>query len=272
MFSAWISAASSADPDFYFGLEVIADTFPDARVLATPTVIDHIQHSYESKLKAWSMLGSNLPTRLVEMTPFTDDAILVDGERLELRRPRRHLRRRRRERRRPRSVHRHPPCDGQRARRPRRTSFRRPRRTHRPLRTVRRHRQGPRRRRILTGRQLPSSQRSDRRSVSDRGPGHTHGCTSSGVLGARPEHRPRRLTRGDQQAHRTSVPNPSIRARWPRTRARDRAVDRRHACCEPVDHATERWWTVYDGHVPRRSGRTPDMSDGRTHIRGSGRP
>ncbi|MEH3068221.1 MAG: MBL fold metallo-hydrolase [Aeromicrobium erythreum] len=76
---------SHADPDFYFGLEVIADTFPDARALATPAVIDHIQHSYEGKLKAWSALGSNLPTRLVEMTPFTDDAILVDGERLELR-------------------------------------------------------------------------------------------------------------------------------------------------------------------------------------------
>ena len=76
---------SHADPDFYFGLEVIADAFPDARILATPIVIDHIQHSYEGKLKAWSALGANLPTRLVEMTPFTDDAILVDGERLELR-------------------------------------------------------------------------------------------------------------------------------------------------------------------------------------------
>ncbi|WP_060915357.1 MBL fold metallo-hydrolase [Microbacterium oleivorans] len=76
---------SHADPDFYFGLEVIADTFPGARILATPIVIDQIQKSFEGKLKAWSALGANLPTRLVEMTPFTDDAIVVEEERLELR-------------------------------------------------------------------------------------------------------------------------------------------------------------------------------------------
>ncbi|GLP70260.1 hypothetical protein TUSST3_68810 [Streptomyces sp. TUS-ST3] len=33
---------SHADPDFFFGAEVIADTFPDARFVATPLVIEHI--------------------------------------------------------------------------------------------------------------------------------------------------------------------------------------------------------------------------------------
>ena len=45
---------SHADPDFYFGAEVIADAFPDATFVATPLVIEHIQHSYEGKLKAWA--------------------------------------------------------------------------------------------------------------------------------------------------------------------------------------------------------------------------
>src|SRR3954447_16544209 len=54
---------SHADPDFYFGAEVLADAFPSAVFVATPIVIDHIQHSFEGKLKAWAALGANLPTR-----------------------------------------------------------------------------------------------------------------------------------------------------------------------------------------------------------------
>ncbi|MFC9132047.1 MBL fold metallo-hydrolase [Streptomyces sp. NPDC057099] len=75
---------SHADPDFYFGAEVIADAFPDARFVATPLVIEHIQHTYEGKLKAWAALGPNLPTRLVDLEPLTGDLIL-EGHRFELR-------------------------------------------------------------------------------------------------------------------------------------------------------------------------------------------
>ena len=72
---------SHADPDFYFGAEVIADAFPDAVFVATPLVIEHIQHSYEGKLKAWEALGANLPTRLVDLTPLTGDLVL-EGHRV----------------------------------------------------------------------------------------------------------------------------------------------------------------------------------------------
>ena len=34
---------SHADPDYYWGAEVIADAFPDAEIVATPLVIEHIQ-------------------------------------------------------------------------------------------------------------------------------------------------------------------------------------------------------------------------------------
>src|SRR3954454_12701562 len=74
---------SHADPDFYFGAEVIADAFPDAKFVATPHVIEHIQHSYEGKLKAWAALGPNLPTRLVDLTPLTGD-LTLEGHRFEL--------------------------------------------------------------------------------------------------------------------------------------------------------------------------------------------
>lgn len=76
---------SHADPDYYFGLEAIADAFPDAALVATPLVIEHIRASYEGKLKAWASLGANLPTRLVELSPLTTDALTVDGQLLELR-------------------------------------------------------------------------------------------------------------------------------------------------------------------------------------------
>lgn len=75
---------SHGDPDYYFGAEVLADAFPEARFLAMPPVIDHIQHSYEGKLKAWAASGANLPTRLVELEALTGD-LTLEGHPFELR-------------------------------------------------------------------------------------------------------------------------------------------------------------------------------------------
>ncbi|MEU8574961.1 MBL fold metallo-hydrolase [Streptomyces asoensis] len=74
---------SHADPDFYFGAEVLADAFPEARFVATPLVIEHIRDSYEGKLKAWAALGPNLPTRLVGIEPLTGD-LTLECHRFEL--------------------------------------------------------------------------------------------------------------------------------------------------------------------------------------------
>ncbi|MEV7135930.1 MBL fold metallo-hydrolase [Arthrobacter sp. NPDC093128] len=76
---------SHADPDYYFGLEAIAVAFPNAAILATPIVIEHIQASFEGKLKAWAALGANLPTRLAAIAPLTAGAIELDGYLFELR-------------------------------------------------------------------------------------------------------------------------------------------------------------------------------------------
>jgi glyoxylase-like metal-dependent hydrolase (beta-lactamase superfamily II) len=74
---------SHGDPDFYFGAEVVADAFPNVAFLATDHTIEHIQHSYEGKLKAWAALGANLPTRLVELEAVGD--LTLEGNRFELR-------------------------------------------------------------------------------------------------------------------------------------------------------------------------------------------
>ncbi|MFC4472642.1 MBL fold metallo-hydrolase [Streptomyces xiangluensis] len=74
---------SHGDPDFYFGAEVLADAFPEAKFVATEHVIEHIHHSYEGKLKAWAALGPNLPTRLVGLEPVTG-GLSLEGHRFEL--------------------------------------------------------------------------------------------------------------------------------------------------------------------------------------------
>ncbi|MGQ4384028.1 MBL fold metallo-hydrolase [Streptomyces sp. SAS_270] len=74
---------SHADPDFYFGAEVLADAFPEAVFVATPLVIEHIRDSYEGKLKAWAALGPNLPTRLIDLEPLTGD-LTLEGHRFQL--------------------------------------------------------------------------------------------------------------------------------------------------------------------------------------------
>ena len=77
---------SAGDPDFYFGAEVIADAFPDARFVAPADVVGHIRASYEGKLKAWAHLGANLPTRLVEIGELAGTTLNVDGTPIEVRR------------------------------------------------------------------------------------------------------------------------------------------------------------------------------------------
>ncbi len=77
---------SAGDPDFYFGAEVIADAFPEARFVAPADVIDHIRASYEGKLKAWAHLGANLPTRLVEIEELGGTTLTVDGTTIQVRR------------------------------------------------------------------------------------------------------------------------------------------------------------------------------------------
>lgn len=59
---------TAGDPDFYFGAEVIAEAFPEARFLAPDDVIEHIKDTYEKKLLAWAHLGA-LPSRLITIAP-----------------------------------------------------------------------------------------------------------------------------------------------------------------------------------------------------------
>lgn len=76
---------TAGDPDFYFGAEVIADAFPQARFVAPQDVIEHIDATYAKKLEAWAHLGQNLPTRLVEIEPLTTGTITLEDTFFEVR-------------------------------------------------------------------------------------------------------------------------------------------------------------------------------------------
>jgi len=76
---------SHGDPDFYFGLETLHAAFPDARIVATPQTIAHIQASKDDKLKVWGpQLGANAPRQIVVPSPLQGDTLQLEGQDLKV--------------------------------------------------------------------------------------------------------------------------------------------------------------------------------------------
>ncbi|MFI2752514.1 MBL fold metallo-hydrolase [Cellulomonas sp. P22] len=75
---------SGGDPGFYFGVGIVADAFPAARVFATPRVVDHILRTYEDEVTQWGRLGSNLPTRRSAIDTWADGTFEFEGHQFEL--------------------------------------------------------------------------------------------------------------------------------------------------------------------------------------------
>ncbi len=76
---------SHGDPDFYFGLETLHAAFPDARIVATPQTVAHIQVSKDDKLKVWGpQLGANAPRELLVPTPLQGDTLELEGQPLKV--------------------------------------------------------------------------------------------------------------------------------------------------------------------------------------------
>jgi glyoxylase-like metal-dependent hydrolase (beta-lactamase superfamily II) len=76
---------SHGDPDFYFGLPTLVEAFPDARVLATPQTIEHIEETAQGKLQFWGpKLGPGAPARVVMPAPVGGDTIDLEGRELRI--------------------------------------------------------------------------------------------------------------------------------------------------------------------------------------------
>jgi glyoxylase-like metal-dependent hydrolase (beta-lactamase superfamily II) len=78
---------SHSDPDYYFGLGVIADAFPDAKILATPQTVWTIGATSADKTAVWApQLGPLAPGRIVVPEALSGDHFMVGESRVEVRR------------------------------------------------------------------------------------------------------------------------------------------------------------------------------------------
>ncbi|ELC0657017.1 MBL fold metallo-hydrolase [Vibrio fluvialis] len=77
---------SQADPDYYFGAEVLHELYPDAKVLATPAVRATIEANLAGKLAFWApKMGSNAPVKPVLPTAYNGHTLNIDGRTIEIR-------------------------------------------------------------------------------------------------------------------------------------------------------------------------------------------
>ena len=76
---------SAGDPDYYFGLEPIVAAFPNVEVVASKSVVDHINKTKQAKLEYWGpILGEHAPSKVVVPTVFDKTSLTLDGQTIEV--------------------------------------------------------------------------------------------------------------------------------------------------------------------------------------------
>lgn len=76
---------SHSDPDYYFGLDTLANAFPEAKVVATANTVEAIKATKDGKLAYWSgVLKDEAPAHIIVPEVIKGDSFTVDGERLEI--------------------------------------------------------------------------------------------------------------------------------------------------------------------------------------------
>ncbi|MBH3342003.1 MBL fold metallo-hydrolase [Pseudomonas mendocina] len=76
---------SHGDPDYYFGLDVLTRAFPDAKVLATPATIAHIEETRAPKLAYWGpILKDSAPARTLVPEVLQGNLLELEGQRIEV--------------------------------------------------------------------------------------------------------------------------------------------------------------------------------------------
>jgi glyoxylase-like metal-dependent hydrolase (beta-lactamase superfamily II) len=75
-------------PDHYFGLVVVKQAFPKAKIVAQPATVAEIRKSWQAKVKQWSpMFGDNLPQKPLIPAPLAGNTITLEGQPLEVHGP-----------------------------------------------------------------------------------------------------------------------------------------------------------------------------------------
>lgn len=74
-----------AHPDHYFGLEVIKEAFPNARIVALPAAVAAIERTWKSKVDQWKpVYGDAITSAPVIPTALSGKAITLEGQTLEI--------------------------------------------------------------------------------------------------------------------------------------------------------------------------------------------
>lgn len=77
---------SQADPDYYFGVEVLKQVFPDATVVATAPTLKKIESTLSTKLQVWGpRMGANAPKSVPLPAVMAGHTITLEGQTLEVR-------------------------------------------------------------------------------------------------------------------------------------------------------------------------------------------
>ena len=72
-------------PDHFFGMDVIADAFPRAKILAHGKVVEEIWRSIPAKMKRWNpMLGTNAPRYAAVPEALAETQFEFEGQRVEI--------------------------------------------------------------------------------------------------------------------------------------------------------------------------------------------
>jgi glyoxylase-like metal-dependent hydrolase (beta-lactamase superfamily II) len=75
-------------PDHYFGLVVIKQAFPKAKLVALPGAVAEIKKTWKDKVKQWQALyGDLVPAQPILPEPMTGTTLTLEGQTLEIRGP-----------------------------------------------------------------------------------------------------------------------------------------------------------------------------------------
>ena len=77
---------SQADPDYYFGIELLQQYFPQAQVVTTAPTLKKIQATLATKLQVWGpRMGANAPKSVPLPALLPGNTITLEGQMLEIR-------------------------------------------------------------------------------------------------------------------------------------------------------------------------------------------
>lgn len=76
---------SAGDPDYYFGLQPLVEAFPNVPVLASESVVKHIEMTKDAKIGYWgSILAEKAPTKVIVPKVDNRTEFVLDGEKIEI--------------------------------------------------------------------------------------------------------------------------------------------------------------------------------------------